>query len=115
MAGFDLIYSCQDADFDAERGLHSIPARVGVARALWISRALHLGTAASLALFCIRIAAGPLFAVAAVLACVLLAWEQSLVRANDLSRVNVAFFTINGWVGVALFAGLAADMAIIGG
>ncbi|MEL6429657.1 MAG: UbiA-like polyprenyltransferase, partial [Planctomycetota bacterium] len=103
VAGFDVIYACQDAGFDADRGLHSIPARLGVARALRVSRVLHVATAALLAVLCWRIDAGWPFLAATALAAALLAWEQSLVRADDLSRVDVAFFTINGWVGVALF------------
>lgn len=112
VAGFDIIYSCQDADFDASRGLHSIPAKLGVLGALWLSRCLHVLTVAALAALFVRAGLGPIFGGAAVLAGLLLCWEQSLVRADDLSRVNVAFFTINGWVGMALFVGLAVDMAV---
>lgn len=115
VAGFDLIYACQDAGFDAARGLHSIPAKLGVAGALGVSRALHVAAVLFLGALCWHIDAGWVFIAAAVLAAGLLAWEQSLVRADDLSRVDVAFFTINGWVGVALFAGLALDMHLAPG
>ena len=115
VAGFDLIYACQDAQYDADNGLHSVPAKIGIARALWLSRALHVATALALAALTVRADLGWIFSAAAVLACCLLAWEQSLVRADDLSRVDVAFFTVNGWVGVALFVGLALDMALISG
>jgi len=111
VAGFDLIYACQDAAFDAERGLHSVPARIGVAGALRLSRALHVITVLALAGLALRANLGPIFWGSCALAAGLLYWEQSLVRADDLSRVDVAFFTINGWVGVALFLGLAVDMA----
>ena len=115
VAGFDLIYACQDADFDAERGLHSIPARLGVGGALRASRVLHVLTALSLALLAWRADTGVVFWISCAAAVGLLCWEQSLVREDDLSRVNVAFFTINGWVGVALFLGLALDMALRSG
>lgn len=113
VAGFDLIYASQDADYDAAHGLHSIPAKLGVARALTISRALHAMTVLALATLAWRAELGWIFWGAAGVAACLLVWEQSLVRADDLSRVNVAFFTINGWVGVALFVGLALDMALL--
>ncbi len=112
VAGFDLIYACQDADYDAGAGLHSIPAKLGVARALGLSVALHV------------VAVGAFFAegwlaglgwpywVAFSIATLLLIWEHCIVSADDLSRVNAAFFTINGWVGVGLFAGVALDLAL---
>jgi len=115
VAGFDLLYACQDAEFARGRGLHSIPARIGVAGALRVSRHLHVVTIAALVGVALRADLGPIFWAACSLAAGLLAWEQSLVRAHDLSRVGVAFFTINGWVGVALFMGLAVDMAVFGG
>ncbi len=110
VAGFDVIYSCQDVEIDQARGLHSIPARWGVARALWISRALHLCTVTCLLLFYLKAGLGPVYLAFVVLAAGLLAYEQWIVRADDLSRVDRAFFTLNGWVGVALFLGLVLDM-----
>lgn len=114
VAGFDLIYACQDAAFDAARGLHSIPARIGIAGALRVSRALHLLSVAALVGVAVTSGLGWIFWIAVAVAALLLAWEQSLVKADDLSRVDVAFFTLNGWVGVALFVGLAMDMALLG-
>jgi len=114
VAGFDLIYSCQDAEFDAARGLHSIPARIGIAGALRVSRALHVLSVAALVGVAVVGGLGWVFWGAVGVAALLLAWEQSIVRADDLSRVDVAFFTLNGWVGVALFLGLALDMALLG-
>jgi 4-hydroxybenzoate polyprenyltransferase len=108
--GFDLIYACQDAAFDRERGLRSIPARFGVAAALRAARGLHVGTAALLGLFAWRAELGWLYWIALGLACALLVWEHGLVSPGDLSRVDVAFFTLNGWVGVGLFLGLALDL-----
>lgn len=110
VAGFDLIYACQDAGFDRASGLHSIPARFGIAASLALSRALHVATVALLALVWWRAELGWIYLAAIALAAALLVYEQSLVRADDLSRVNLAFFTVNGWVGVGLFAGLVLDL-----
>lgn len=114
VAGFDLIYACQDADFDRERGLHSVPAALGVAGALRLSRGLHLVSVLALVGVALTAGTGWIFGAAVAVAAALLAWEQSLVRADDLSRVDVAFFTLNGWVGVALFVGLVLDFALLG-
>jgi len=114
VAGFDVIYACQDAEFDRSAGLHSIPARFGVARALWISRGLHAITIACLAGFAWSSGLAWIYAGAVAVAACLLIWEQSLVRAEDLSRVNLAFFTINGMIGVLLFLGMLADMHWLG-
>ncbi|MEO0652165.1 MAG: UbiA-like polyprenyltransferase [Planctomycetota bacterium] len=114
VAGFDLIYACQDARFDSERGLHSIPARFGVARALGLSSLLHLATVALLAGFAWRAGLGPGYALTLGLASVLLLWQHRIVSPNDLSRVDRAFFTLNGWVGVVLFAGVLADLHWLG-
>ncbi len=103
VGGFDILYACQDVDFDRREGLHSIPTRFGVAQAIVISRVLHVATILALAAVGVRAALGPLYAVGVVLVAVLLAWEQSLVRANDLSQVKRAF-DMNGWVGVLYFA-----------
>ncbi|MEZ6005775.1 MAG: UbiA-like polyprenyltransferase [Planctomycetota bacterium] len=115
VAGFDVIYACQDAQFDEQAGLHSIPARFGVARALWISRGLHVFTAGALVAFAIAAHLSWIYWIAVGLTAALLVFEQSLVRADDLSRVNVAFFTLNGWIGVLLFAGLVLDMGLLQG
>ncbi len=111
VAGFDLIYACQDERFDRESGLHSIPARFGVAASLRISRALHVATVALLLVAWRRADLGWIYLAAIVLAGALLVYEQRLVRADDLSRVDMAFFTVNGWIGVGLFVGLALDLA----
>jgi len=114
VAGFDLIYACQDADFDAERGLHSIPARFGIAGALRTSSVLHAITVACLALVLWRGELGWIYGAAILAAAVLLVWQHGIVSAEDLSRVDMAFFTLNGWVGIALFVGLVLDMALLG-
>jgi 4-hydroxybenzoate polyprenyltransferase len=110
VAGFDLIYACQDEAFDRESGLCSIPARSGAARALWLSSALHGATMLALVLLAWRARLGWIFAIALVATLVLLVWQHALVSAEDLSRVDVAFFTLNGWVSVGLFLGLALDL-----
>jgi len=102
-AGFDVLYACQDYDFDRREGLHSIPARFGIASALWISRGLHAGAFAALVLLYFVTNLG-LLAVAGVIATgALLIYQHTLVRANDLSKLNVAFFTTNAFVSVILF------------
>jgi 4-hydroxybenzoate polyprenyltransferase len=115
VAGFDLIYACQDAEFDRRAGLFSIPARFGVARALQLSSALHVVTFAALLLFARRAELGWAFGLALALAGILLVWQHRLVSPDDLSRADLAFFTLNGWVAVGLFLGLAADLALTGG
>jgi 4-hydroxybenzoate polyprenyltransferase len=103
VAGFDTIYACQDAAFDREEGLHSLPARLGVAPALWLARAMH-GVAVLLLLSVYWLAPlHPLYLVGVAGVAILLAWEHSLVRADDLSRVMHAF-NLNGWVSLGYFA-----------
>jgi 4-hydroxybenzoate polyprenyltransferase len=101
-AGFDVLYACQDYDFDRAAGLRSIPARVGIRRAFWISRLLH--AAAFAALVALYLTAMPgAFALAGVVATgALLVYQHALVRADDLSRLNAAFFTTNAFVSVIL-------------
>jgi 4-hydroxybenzoate polyprenyltransferase len=103
-AGFDVLYACQDTEFDRRAGLRSIPARVGVARALWVSRLLHAGAFAALVglYFLTNLGAPAVAGVAATGA--LLLYQHSLVRADDLSRLNAAFFTTNAFVSVILLA-----------
>jgi 4-hydroxybenzoate polyprenyltransferase len=115
VAGFDLIYAAQDAEHDRRAGLHSIPARFGIARALTLSAALHAATLVFLALLGWSTALGWPYWSAFAAAAALLAWQHTLVGPGDLSRVDLAFFTLNGWVGVVLFAGLAVDLALGGG
>ena len=101
-AGFDILYACQDYDFDRREGLRSIPARVGIARALWIARALHAVAFLALVWLYALTGLGPL-AVAGVIATgALLVYQHRLVRADDLGRLNAAFFTTNAFVSVIL-------------
>jgi len=112
-AGFDIIYACQDRDFDVETGLNSIPARFGIARALWISRGLHLAMFA--ALTCVYFLTGLhwIGLVGIIATAALLIYQHRLVRADDLSRLNMAFFNTNAWVSVILFVTIAADVFLI--
>jgi 4-hydroxybenzoate polyprenyltransferase len=112
VAGFDLIYSCQDSEFDRAARLHSVPARFGRAVALAAARACHAATIALL--FGLWQAAGLswVYMGALILAAGLLFWEHAIVSPNDLARIDMAFFTLNGWLGIGLFAGLAIDLAL---
>jgi len=111
VAGFDIIYACQDAAFDAAAGLHSVPARMGVPRALRRAAWLHAATLVLLATLPLVVPElGWIFGVSWVAIAGLLAWEHSLVRPDDLSRVNQAFFTANAAIGLVLLAAIAADL-----
>ncbi|MFN2455052.1 MAG: UbiA-like polyprenyltransferase [Pyrinomonadaceae bacterium] len=103
-AGFDVLYACQDYDFDRATGLHSIPARTGIARALWISRLLHAGAFAALVALFLSTHLGALALFGVVATGALLVYQHTLVRANDLGRLNAAFFTTNAFVSVILLA-----------
>jgi 4-hydroxybenzoate polyprenyltransferase len=112
VAGFDLIYACQDEAFDRARGLHSIPARFGTAQALRLSSLLHVVTLVALALLAWRARLGLAFDLALLATGVLLVWQHRLVSPADLSRVDLAFFTLNGWVSVGLFLGTVLDLGL---
>ena len=103
-AGFDVLYACQDHDFDRGAGLRSVPARVGVARALVVARLLHAGAFAALAGLYFLTGLGALALAGVVAAGALLVYQHSLVRADDLSRLDAAFFTTNAFVSVILLA-----------
>jgi 4-hydroxybenzoate polyprenyltransferase len=109
VAGFDIIYACQDVETDREQGLHSMPADLGVGTALRIAHACHV--AFVLALFAVgtMTGAGTLYYIAVVLSAALLFYEHRLVSPADLSRVNAAFFTVNGVMSIVLFLLVAAD------
>lgn len=107
-AGFDVLYACQDFDFDRRAGLRSVPARVGVARALWISRALHAGAFAALVGLYFLTSLGAAALAGVVLTGALLVYQHTLVRADDLSRLDAAFFTTNAFVSVILLATFGA-------
>jgi 4-hydroxybenzoate polyprenyltransferase len=112
-AGFDIIYACQDYEFDVQDGLYSIPKAFGIAGALWVSRAFHVAMLLCLAALVQAFSLGWIAWAGVAAVAALLAWEHSLVRANDLSRVNAAFFTVNGYVSVLFFVFWCADMLLL--
>ncbi len=104
VAGFDVIYACQDVAFDRGAGLRSLPARLGVAGALRVSAALHALSVAFLAWLFLLAPLHPVYLAGVAGVAALLVYEHSLVKPGDLSRVGAAFFTVNGWVSVGYFA-----------
>lgn len=112
-AGFDIIYGCQDYDFDGREGLFSLPRRFGIDGALLIARALHAAMLGCLALIAMRFNLGPVSWAGITLVGLLLAYEHSLVKPDDLSRVDAAFFTVNGYVSVLFFLFWGADILFI--
>ncbi|MBV9744632.1 MAG: UbiA family prenyltransferase, partial [Acidobacteriia bacterium] len=109
-AGFDIIYSCQDYEFDGKEGLFSLPRRLGIAGALLVARALHVFMVVCLLALVWQMALGPLALAGVAAIAGLLVYEHSLVKPNDFSRVNAAFFTMNGYVSVLFFFFWAADV-----
>jgi 4-hydroxybenzoate polyprenyltransferase len=109
-AGFDVLYACQDYDFDRQAGLRSIPEKFGIARALWISRLFHAQAFSTLVALYYVTQLGPLALAGVILTGALLVYQHTLVRANDLSRLNAAFFTTNAFVSVILFAAFGGAM-----
>ena len=103
VGAFDILYACQDVDFDRAHRLHSIPVRFGVGRSLLISRAMHVATIVCMAALGVLVPLGPVYFAGVVLVAGLLFYEQSLVSATDLSQVKRAF-DLNGWVGILYFA-----------
>ncbi len=104
VAGFDVIYSCQDVAFDREAGLRSVPARLGVAGALRVARVCHVVAVLLLLALAPAAGLGGLYLAGVVATALLLLWEHRLVRADDLSRVDLAFFTVNGCISLLLGA-----------
>jgi 4-hydroxybenzoate polyprenyltransferase len=111
VAGFDILYACEDVAFDRKRGLFSIPARFGVPRALWLSRIFHVATVLSLASVAVVMPLGQLYLLGIVGVAGLLVYEQSMVHADDLSRVKQAF-DLNGYVGLLYFVTTAAALYV---
>ncbi len=107
--GFDILYALQDVEFDRAVALHSLPAAVGEWNAVRIARALHVVTIVALGLVGVAIDAGPLYGAGVAIAAALLLYEHRLVRPNDLSRLDAAFFTMNGIISVLFFVFVAAE------
>ncbi|MHC4695833.1 MAG: 4-hydroxybenzoate octaprenyltransferase [Planctomycetota bacterium] len=112
IAGFDIIYACQDIDIDRRDGLYSLPARLGAAKALWAARLSHAVVVAGLVTVGISAELGIIYAVGVVLVAALLIVENSVVRPGDYRHVNVAFFTINGIVSVVLATTAIVDVLV---
>jgi 4-hydroxybenzoate polyprenyltransferase len=109
-AGFDVLYACQDYQFDRETGLHSIPRSWGIANALWIARAFHLLMLLLLISLVAAFGLGKLAILGVLAVGLLLAYEHSLVSAQDLSKLNAAFFTMNGVISVVFLIFIASDL-----
>ncbi|MGA2434022.1 MAG: UbiA-like polyprenyltransferase [Bryobacteraceae bacterium] len=111
-AGFDIIYACQDYEFDVAEGLFSFPAHFGIRGSLWIARLFHIAMLGCLGALLYSFQLGTLSVAGVGAVAVLLVYEHSLVKADDLSRVDAAFFTVNGWVSVLFFVFWAADILL---
>jgi 4-hydroxybenzoate polyprenyltransferase len=112
VAGFDVLYSLADESFDRAHGLHSIPARFGTRGALWLSALLHVGTTAALVTLHQVADLGPWHATGVALVTAILIYEHWIVRPNDLSRLDKAFFDLNGWISLAYLALTITDVGI---
>lgn len=112
VAGFDVLYACQDFDFDRTSGLHSIPRYLGISRALWVARAFHVTMLVLLAALLVAFGMGKLAIAGVAVVAVLLAYEHSLVSAGDLRKLNAAFFTMNGVISVVFFVFMAGDLLL---
>ena len=110
VAGFDVLYACQDYDFDQQAGLHSIPRYCGVGSALWIARMFHLSMLFLLTALIWVFHLGGLAIAGVIAVLLLLAYEHSLVSKDDLSKLNAAFFTMNGIISVIFFVFVALDL-----
>jgi 4-hydroxybenzoate polyprenyltransferase len=109
IGGFDIIYATMDLEIDRSQGLHSIPRRFGVATALRITRAFHLASVLLLVWLGLALGLGPLYYLGVAVVAALLAYENSIVSADDLSRVDMAFLTMNGVIALVFLAGVLAD------
>jgi 4-hydroxybenzoate polyprenyltransferase len=114
VAGFDIIYAIMDLDFDRQHGLFSIPAKFGVRRSLALTKLLHTASIAIFTWIGIRLGLGLLYFTGLAVTAILLIYENSLIKPNDLSRLNLAFFTMNGVVSVVMFCFVAFEVTLRG-
>lgn len=112
VAGFDVLYACQDFEFDRQAGLHSIPKFFGIGNALWIARLFHVFMLCLLVALVWVFGLGKIAGIGVIVVFALLAYEHSLVSKHDLSKLNAAFFTMNGVIAVVFFVFLAADVFV---
>jgi 4-hydroxybenzoate polyprenyltransferase len=114
VGGFDILYACQDFEFDRQAGLHSIPRYFGISASLWIARVFHLVMVGLLVALVAAFGMGKLALCGVLIVIALLIYEHSLVKPNDLSKLNAAFFTMNGVVSIVFFLFVAADLLVRG-
>jgi len=114
VAGFDIIYAIMDLDFDRQHGLFSIPSKFGVKRSLALTKLLHTASIAIFTWIGIRLGLGLLYFIGIAVTAILLIYENSLIKPNDLSRLNLAFFTMNGVVSVVMFCFVAFEVTLGG-
>jgi 4-hydroxybenzoate polyprenyltransferase len=107
--GFDVLYACQDYDFDCAAAVHSVPKYFGIARSLWIARVFHLLTLVLLGTLVYALQLGPIAVAGVAVVALLLTYEHSLVKPHDLSKLNAAFFTMNGLISMIFLAFVTAD------
>jgi len=112
VAGFDVLYACQDFEFDRQAGLHSIPRHIGIGPALWIARVFHLIMLILLVALLPAFGLGKLALAGVIAVMLLLLYEHSLVKPTDLSKLNAAFFTMNGVISVVFAVFVAADLLL---
>ncbi len=110
--GFDVLYACQDYEFDCQSGLHSVPRFFGIAHSLWIARVFHVLTLTLLGVVVYVFGLGAIAIAGVVVVGVLLAYEHSLVSAHDLSRLNAAFFTMNGVISMVFLGFVTANFLV---
>jgi len=111
-AGFDIIYACQDFDFDKRKGLHSIPAKLGIQVSLWISSGMHILAVFILIGISVTSELGSIYLIGVGIVVAILVYEHIIVKPDDLSRVNLAFFTLNGMVSLVLMVLSIVDLLI---
>jgi 4-hydroxybenzoate polyprenyltransferase len=112
VGGFDVLYACQDIDFDRNYGLNSVPQAYGIRSALWLARTLHLLMLALLVALVLTFGLGKIAMLGVLAVALLLAYEHSLVSSHDLSKLNAAFFTMNGVIAVVFFVFVAVDILL---
>jgi 4-hydroxybenzoate polyprenyltransferase len=113
VAGFDVLYACQDEAFDRAHGLHSLPARLGARTAMLCSRALHAAAVAGFVGFGVLVPLGPAFFTGVCVAAALLVWQHRLLRPGDLTRIHTAFFTANGSIAILMLVAGCVDIYLV--
>ncbi|MFE1766617.1 menaquinone biosynthesis prenyltransferase MqnP [Streptomyces angustmyceticus] len=114
IGGFDLIYACQDVETDREVGVKSVPARFGIPAAIWGARGCHLVTTALFVWYAVATGAGVFFWLGLVIVAAAFLYEHTIVKPHDLTRLNRAFFQVNGFIGIALFVCALLDLLMRG-